>query len=66
MARVICFLDGSREILLHEDDPGEVYEQLEQILRERLGDEVVELLYQVTEADEDPEDELRSCEAAKL
>lgn len=64
MARVICFLDGSREVLLHEDDPGEVYEQLEQILRERLGDDVAELLYQVTEADEDPEDELRSYEAS--
>ena len=64
MARVICFLDGTREVLLHEDDPGEVYRQLEQILRERLGDEVAELLQQVTETDEDSEPELRSYEAS--
>lgn len=64
MARVICFRDGTREVLLHEDDPEEVYKQLEQILQERLGDEVAELLHQVTEADEDPEDELRGYETS--
>lgn len=62
MARVICFLDGSREVLLHEDDPGAVYTQLERILQERLGDEVAELLHQVTETCEDPDAELRSYE----
>ncbi|MBO4938497.1 MAG: hypothetical protein J6C98_05795 [Oscillospiraceae bacterium] len=64
MARVICYLDGTREVLFHEDDPGAVYVQLEQILQERLGDEVVQLLHQVTEVVEDPEDELRSYEAS--
>lgn len=64
MARVICFPDGSREILLHEDDPEEVFEQLERIIQERLGDEVAELLHQVTEVTEDPADELRSYESS--
>lgn len=62
MARVIEFLDGSCETLLRDDDPREVYMQLERILRERLGDDTADLLGLAVE--ESAEEELKSYEAS--
>lgn len=61
MARTIYFNDGSREILLSEDNERQ---DLERILRERLGDDTAELFLEITEADTGLEDELKSYEAS--
>ena len=59
MARTIYFNDGSREVLLYEDNEKQ---DLEQILRERLGDDAAELFLEVTEDNVSLEDELKSYE----
>lgn len=64
MARVICFLDGTHEVLLQEDDNGAVYSQLERILQERLGNDAVDLLHQVADENAVLADELKSYEAS--
>lgn len=45
MARTIYFNDGSREVLLVEDNKKQ---ELERILRERLGDDIAELFLEIT------------------
>ena len=44
MARTLYFLDGSREVLLREDD-----EKFAEILEERLGKDVAEYFKEFTE-----------------
>lgn len=61
MARTIYFNDGSRALLLGDDNERQ---ELEQILRERLGDDTAELFLEVTEVDAGLEDELKSYEAS--
>lgn len=61
MARTIYFNDGSRELLLGEDTERQ---ELERILRERLGDDAAKLFLEVTEANANLEDELKSYEAS--
>lgn len=61
MARTIYFNDGSREVLLYEDNEKQ---ELERILRERLGDDTAELFLEITEANVGLEDELKSYEAS--
>lgn len=46
MARTIYFNDGSREVLLSEDNEKQ---ELERILRERLGNDIAELFLEITE-----------------
>lgn len=60
MARTIYFNDGSREVLLSSDNEKQ---ELERILRERLGDDTAELFLEITEANVGLEDELKSYEA---
>lgn len=59
MARTIYFNDGSREVLLYEDNEKQ---DLERILRERLGDDAAELFLEITEGNVGLEDELKSYE----
>ena len=59
MARTLYFNDGSRELLLSEDNEKQ---ELERILRERLGDDVTELFLEITETNVGLEDELKSYE----
>ena len=59
MARTIYFNDGSREVLLCGDNEKQ---ELERILRERLGDDTAELFLEIAEANVGLEDELRSYE----
>ena len=61
MARTIYFNDGSREVLLADDNEKQV---LERILRERLGDDTAELFLEITESNVGLEDELKSYEAS--
>ena len=61
MARTIYFNDGSKEVLLADDNEKQV---LEGILRERLGDDTAELFLEITEANVGLEDELKSYEAS--
>ena len=61
MARTIYFNDGSREVLLCGDNEKQ---ELERILRERLGDDTAELFLEITEANVGLEDELKSYEAS--
>lgn len=61
MARTLYFNDGSREVLLHEDNEKQ---ELERILRERLGDDTAELFLEITETNVGLEDELKSYEAS--
>lgn len=61
MARTIYFNDGSRELLLGDDNERQ---ELERILRERLGDDAAELFLEVTESNVGLEDELKSYEAS--
>lgn len=50
MARTIYFLDGSREVLLHDEiDTEQSIAALEQILRERLGDDTAVLFRSIIE-----------------
>lgn len=59
MTRTIYFNDGSREVLLYEDNEKP---DLERILRERLGDDAAELFLEITEDNVGLEDELKSYE----
>ena len=61
MARTIYFSDGSRELLLGEEDERQ---ELERILRERLGDDTAELFLEVTESNVGLEDELKCYEVS--
>lgn len=64
MARVICFPDGSTEVLLSDWQNAEARSQeLEGILQERLGDDFVEA-YRGMYGDEDttPDDYERACD----
>ena len=61
MARTIYFNDGSREVLLSSDNEKQ---ELERILRERLGDDTAELFLEIAEANVALEDELKSCESS--
>lgn len=61
MARTIYFNDGSREVLLCGDNEKQ---ELERILRERLGNDTAELFLEITEANVGLEDELKSYEAS--
>lgn len=61
MARTVYFNDGSREVLLCGDNEKQ---ELERILRERLGDDTAELFLEITEANVGLEDELKSYEAS--
>lgn len=61
MARTIYFNDGSREVLLSGDNEKQ---ELERILRERLGDDTAELFLEIAEANVALEDELKSYESS--
>lgn len=61
MARTIYFNDGSREVLLPGDNEKQ---ELEHILRERLGDDTAELFLEITEANVALEDELKGYESS--
>jgi len=61
MARTIYFNDGSREVLLSSDNEKQ---ELERILRERLGDDTAELFLEIAEANVALEDELKSYESS--
>lgn len=61
MARTIYFLDGTREVLLVEDNERT---ELGRIIRERLGKDAAELYEEVTDANIALEDELKSYEAS--
>lgn len=61
MARTIYFIDGSREVLLCEDNEKQ---DMERILRERLGDDTAELFLEIMEDNIGLEDELKSYEAS--
>ena len=61
MARTIYFLDGSREVLLIEDNERT---ELARIIRERLGKDAAELYEEITETNIALEDELKSYEAS--
>ena len=61
MARTIYFQDGSREVLLSEDNEKK---ELECIIRERLGDDAAALFLEIAEANVSLEDELKSYETS--
>ena len=61
MARTIYFLDGTREVLLVEDNERT---ELGRIIRERLGKDAAELYEEVTDANIALEDELKSYESS--
>ena len=61
MVRTIYLNDGSRELLLGEENEKQ---ELERILRERLGDDAAELFLEIAEANVGLEDELKSYEAS--
>lgn len=61
MARTIYFLDGTREVLLPDDDERD---ELTRIIRERLGRDAEKLFEEVMEANVALEDELKSYEAS--
>lgn len=61
MARTIYLNDGSREVLLSENNEKK---ELERILREQLGDDAAELFLEIAEANVGLEDELKSYEAS--
>lgn len=61
MARTIYFNNGSREVLLCGDNEKQ---ELERILRERLGDDTAELFLEIAETNVGLEDELKSYEAS--
>jgi len=61
MARTIYFPDGSREVLLVEDNERT---ELGRIILERLGKDAAELYEEVTDANIALEDELRSYESS--
>lgn len=61
MARTIYFLDGSREVLLVEDNERT---ELGRIIRERLGKDAAELYEEATDANIALEDELKSYESS--
>ena len=59
MARTIYFPDGSREDLLSGGTP----EELERILRERLGDEVADLFLELRCPEEEGDDYEFACDS---
>ena len=59
MARTIYFLDGTREVLLIEDNERT---ELGRIIRERLGTDAETLYQEIIEANIALEDELKSYE----
>ena len=61
MARTIYLNDGSRELLLGDDNERQ---ELERILRERLGDDIAELFLEVAETSVALEDELKCYETS--
>ena len=61
MARTIYLNDGSRELLLGDDNERQ---ELERILRERLGDDIAELFLEVAETNVALEDELKCYETS--
>lgn len=61
MARTIYFLDGSREVLLVEDNERT---ELGRIIRERLGEDTAKLYEEITDANIALEDELKSYESS--
>lgn len=61
MARTIYFLDGTREVLLVEDNERT---ELGRIILERLGKDAAELYEEVTDANIALEDELKSYESS--
>lgn len=61
MARTIYFLDGSREVILSNDDE-DLALAFERILQERLGDDAVQLYREVQEPISLLQDELKSYE----
>ena len=61
MARTIYFLDGTREVLLIEDNERT---ELGRIIRERLGTDAETLYQEIIEANIALEDELKSYEAS--
>ena len=63
MARTIYFLDGSREVLL-TDDEEKLKLELKEILRSKLGKDTAELFEEITEPDTHAEDEASTYELA--
>lgn len=61
MARTIYFPDGSCEVLCAGDNERTV---LERILRERLGEDVVELFQEIADPNIGLEDELKNYETS--
>ena len=61
MARTIYFLDGTREVLLIEDNERT---ELGRIIRERLGADAETLYQEIIEANIALEDELKSYESS--
>ena len=61
MARSIYFLDGSREVLLVEDNERT---ELGRIILERLGKDAAELYEKITDSNIALEDELKSYESS--
>ena len=61
MARTIYFLDGTREVLLIEDNE---HTELGRIIRERLGTDAETLYQEIIEANIALEDELKSYESS--
>jgi hypothetical protein len=61
MARTIYFLDGTREVLLIEDNDRT---ELGRIIRERLGTDAETLYQEIIEANIALEDELKSYESS--
>ena len=61
MARTIYFLDGTREVLLIEDNERT---ELGRIIRERLGTDAETLYQEIIEANIALEDELKSYESS--
>ena len=61
MARTIYFLDGTREVLLIEDNERT---ELGRIIRERLGTDAETLYQEIIEANIALEDELKSYEGS--
>lgn len=68
MARTIYFADGSREVLFCGNDPDKQADDLERIIRERLGDDAASFLREILSPEKngraDLEWELKSYEGS--
>lgn len=66
MARTIYFLDGTKEVLFHDDGPEMLAQSFERMISERLGPDAAALLKDITDGElngiADMEQEMKNYE----